>query len=230
VLNLVDVDLLAREGAAAPQEIIAVRESMEEMRRLIERLLLLSKGDAGRLPLQRERIDLAHLGTDLAELFRPSCEQNHVALEIDAPEGSASSMVDAGMLQQAVSNLLDNAISHTPAGGAIRLRVAADTDIATIAVSDSGPGVPERDRERIFDRFVQLDGSRSTTGAGLGLAIARMIARLHGGDLSVGTSPLGGACFVLRVPRGTPRPAAAKRVSESDSAANDESVMIRSSA
>ncbi len=200
-LNLADVALLTQDGSVAPQEILAIRESMEEMRRLIERLLLLSRGDAGRLPLQRERVDLAALGRDLVELFRPSCEQNRVALEIDPHGGAATAWVDAGLVQQAVANLLDNAVAHTPAGGAIRVDVAADGDTASIAVSDAGVGVPERDRERIFDRFVQLDGSRSAPGAGLGLAIARMIARLHGGDLRAGASPLGGARFELRVPQ-----------------------------
>lgn len=207
-LNLADVALLAQDGAVAPEEIVAIRESMDEMRRLIERLLLLSRGDAGRLPLHRERVDLADLGTDLVELFRPTCEQNGVALEIDSQRGVATAWVDAGLVQQAVANLLDNAVSHSPGGGAIHVDVAADDDSASIAVSDAGAGVPERDRERIFDRFVQLDGSRSAAGAGLGLAIARMIARLHGGELSAGASPLGGARFELRVPRATEKPAA----------------------
>jgi signal transduction histidine kinase len=200
-LNLADAALLAQAGSVAPEEIIAIRESMDEMRRLIERLLLLSRGDAGRLPLHRERVDLADLGTDLVELFLPTCEQNGVALEIDSHGGGATAWVDAGLVQQAVANLLDNAVSHSPGGGAIRVDVAADDDSASIAVSDAGAGVPELDRERIFDRFVQLDGSRSAPGAGLGLAIARMIARLHGGELSAGASPLGGARFELRVPR-----------------------------
>lgn len=197
-LNLADAAL---DGDVAREEIVAIRESMEEMRRLIERLLLLSRGDAGRLPLQRERVDLAALGRDLVELFRPSCEQNRVALEIDPHGGAATAWVDAGLVQQAIANLLDNAVAHTPAGGAIRVDVAADADTASIAVSDAGAGVPERDRERIFDRFVQLDGSRSAPGAGLGLAIARMIARLHGGELCAGASPLGGARFELRIPQ-----------------------------
>ena len=200
-LNLAEAALLAQGAAVAPEEFVAIRESMEEMRRLIERLLLLSRGDAGRIPLHRERVDLADLGTDLVELFRPTCEQNRVVLEIDSHGEAATAWVDPGLIQQAVANLLDNAVSHTPGGGAIRVDVAADGDTASIAVSDAGAGVPEQDRERIFDRFVQLDGSRSAPGAGLGLAIARMIARLHGGELSAGASPLGGACFELRIPR-----------------------------
>jgi signal transduction histidine kinase len=229
VLNLVDVAFLTQNGAAPEQQVVAIRESMEEMRRLIERLLLLSKGEAGRLPLHRERVDLANLGTDLVELFRPTCEQNHVALEIDAPGGFAIASVDAGLLQQAVANLLDNAVSHTPAGGAIRVDITADEKTATIAVSDTGAGVPERDRERIFDRFVQLDGSRNRAGAGLGLAISRMIARLHGGDLAVGASLLDGARFALRIPLEASRPTPSG-LPLSEPTARDETVMMRSSA
>lgn len=201
-LNLADVALLKSEGGAESSEVIAIRESMDDMRRLIERLLLLAKGDVGRLPLRREKVDLVDLATDLAELFRPSCEQSGIALRIDAQRGDATANVDAGLIQQAVSNLFDNAVRHAPAGSTIQLEIAADANSARIAIGDAGPGIPESDRERIFDRFVQLDGSRSASGAGLGLAIARMIARLHDGDVVASASPLGGARFELRVPRG----------------------------
>jgi signal transduction histidine kinase len=200
-LNLADVALLKHTGETEPSEVIAIRESMDDMRRLIERLLLLAKGDVGRLPLRRERVDLSELGNDLAELFRPSCEQVGVALQVDVHGDETHVEVDAGLVQQAISNLLDNAIRHSPDGGTIRLDVAADTDSASISVSDAGPGVPLADRERVFDRFVQLDGSRTLRGTGLGLAIARMIARLHGGDVLAAASALGGARFTLRVPR-----------------------------
>jgi heavy metal sensor kinase len=199
-LNLADLALLKHTGDADPSAMIAIRESMEDMRRLIESLLLLAKGDVGRLPLGRERVDLGELGSDLADLFRPSCEQGGVALRVDI-HGEAEAEVDAGLVQQAVSNLLDNAVRHSPDGGTIRLDVASSTDSASIAVSDAGVGIPAADRERIFDRFVQLDGARSDRGTGLGLAIARMIARLHGGDLTAGASTLGGARFELRIPR-----------------------------
>jgi signal transduction histidine kinase len=200
-LNLADVALLKHTGETEPSEVIAIRESMDDMRRLIERLLLLAKGDVGRLHLRRERVDLAELGNDLAELFRPSCEQVGVALQVDVHGDETHVEVDAGLVQQAISNLLDNAIRHSPDGGTIRLDVAADADSASISVSDAGPGVPPADRERVFDRFVQLDGSRTLRGTGLGLAIARMIARLHGGDVLAAASALGGARFTLRVPR-----------------------------
>ncbi len=202
-LNLADVALLKHGGDTEPSEMIAIRESMEDMRRLIERLLLLAKGDVGRLPLRRELVDLADLGNDLAELFRPSCEQVGVALQIDVRGDATKLEIDAGLVQQAISNLLDNAIRHSPEGGTIRVDVVADAEFVSIGVSDAGPGIPPADRERVFDRFVQLDGSRSERGTGLGLAIARMIARLHGGDVVAGASPLGGARFELRVPRGT---------------------------
>ncbi len=200
-LNLADVALLKYPTGSEPAEVIAIRESMDDMRRLIERLLLLAKGDVGRLPLRREAVDFADLGTDLAELFRPSCEQGGLALRVDTHGGDVTAWVDPGLVQQAVSNLLDNAVRHSPPGGTIRLEIASDAESASITVSDAGAGIPEGDRERIFDRFVQLDGSRSNPGTGLGLAIARMIARLHGGDVVAGPSTLGGARFELRIPR-----------------------------
>src|SRR5262249_29309767 len=113
---------------------------------------------------------------------------------------------DRHLLQRAVSNLIDNAVRHTPSGGRIEIQLDREGERARIAVSDSGAGIPDSERARVFDRFVQLDPARSGSGgAGLGLPIARMIARLLGGDLTVGRSSLGGARFELTVPSGERR-------------------------
>ena len=200
MLNLADVALLSPNGTASA-EVVAIRESADEMRRLIERLLLLARGDAGRLPLHRAPVELFALGQDLAELFQPSCEQRGVTLRVHSHGDHPIANVDAGLLQQALSNLLDNAIRHAPEGTEIHLEIGADADVVTLAVSDAGPGIAAPDRERIFDHFVQLDASRTGNGTGLGLAIVRMIARLHGGDVTVATSQLGGARFEIRIAR-----------------------------
>jgi two-component system heavy metal sensor histidine kinase CusS len=168
------------------------------MRRLIEDMLLLARGDEGRLAPKLEPLDAGALLDELAELYRPSCEEEGVALE-RAPGDAASVLADRSLLERAVSNLLDNAVRHTPRGGTIRLEHGPAEGGIAIAVGDSGAGVPADARDRIFDRFVQLDAARQG-GAGLGLPIARMIARTLGGDLEAGVSPLGGARFVLTLP------------------------------
>jgi two-component system heavy metal sensor histidine kinase CusS len=200
MLNHADLAILA-SGPVPPPEVVRIREASEAMRRLIERLLLLAKGDAGGLRPGRTRVDLREIGGDLADLYRPSCEDRGIALRLSEPGTDAVVEADAGLLQQALSNLLDNALRHAPAGSEIELGVAADATAVRLSVSDAGPGVPEAERERIFDRFVQLDPARSGSGSGLGLAIARMIARAHAGDVTVATSERGGARFEIRVPR-----------------------------
>jgi len=108
---------------------------------------------------------------------------------------------DRELVERAIANLLDNALAHTAHGTTIRVGLEADDGAATVVVEDSGAGIGAGDRERIFERFVRLDGARAPGGAGLGLPIARMVARLHGGDVVVTASALGGSAFRLRLPR-----------------------------
>lgn len=105
-----------------------------------------------------------------------------------------------GQLGRVLANLLDNAQRH--AGSAVTVAVRRDGERAVVEVADDGDGVPEADRERIFERFVRLDAARSRDdgGAGLGLAIARDVAVRHGGTLTVRDAPAGGALFALRLP------------------------------
>jgi two-component system heavy metal sensor histidine kinase CusS len=205
ILNQADVALLRGDRDAATRALGAVREGAEEMRRLIEDMLLLARGDEGGLAPRPERLAVGAVVGDLVELYRPTCEERDVTLALAAPACAPEVATDRQLLQRAVSNLLDNAVRHTPAGGHIEVELRQEAGRTRISVSDSGEGVPEPERERIFDRFVQLDPARSAGGAGLGLPIARMIARLLGGDLGVASSALGGARFELVLPDpGTP--------------------------
>jgi two-component system heavy metal sensor histidine kinase CusS len=206
MLNQIDVALLQLEPDGAAASLERIREGAEEMRRMIEDMLLLSRGEEGRLAPRPEPLAVADVLGDLTELYRPSCEERDVVLSLRERDEPGRITTDPQLLQRAVSNLLDNALRHTPPGGRIEVELRRQGEMARIAVSDSGGGVPEPERERIFDRFVQLDAARSAGGAGLGLPIARMIARLLGGDLVVRPSPLGGACFELIV-RQAPAPA-----------------------
>jgi signal transduction histidine kinase len=111
---------------------------------------------------------------------------------------------DAGLLRQAVTNLLTNAVQYTPSGG-ITVTVHRDrpTDLAVVRVTDTGPGIDALDRERVFERFVRLDAARSSPqGSGLGLPIARWIAEQHGGTLTLEPVHPHGCSFVLSLPVG----------------------------
>ncbi len=127
---------------------------------------------------------------------------DRIPVEVVVAEGDSCEVGGSrGQLARVIGNLLDNAQRH--AAGSVVVTVAADRRDVRVEVADDGAGVPEGERERIFERFVRLDDARSRDdgGAGLGLALARDIAVRHGGTLTVGTSRPGGAAFTLRLPR-----------------------------
>ncbi|TQM38600.1 sensor histidine kinase [Pseudonocardia cypriaca] len=177
-------------------QLLLLRES-RRAGRLVDDLLVLARLDAG-LELRREPVDLLELaGTEAerAQLVAPD-QQVEVRGEPVTVPG------DATRLAQVLGNLLDNARRHA-GPGAVTVTVSGG-DPARVLVTDEGPGVPPADRERIFDRLVRLDEARGEDGgAGLGLAIARGIARAHGGDLRCVDPPTGrGAAFELTLPSG----------------------------
>jgi signal transduction histidine kinase len=118
----------------------------------------------------------------------------------DAP-GNFNISGDNRLIQRMIANLLDNAIKYTPAGGSIEVMVdTVNEDSVAITVKDTGIGISEKDRARIFERFYRCDPSRSAAGIGLGLSFARAIARAHGGDIKVTSTPEQGSTFTVTFP------------------------------
>ncbi|WP_297775102.1 ATP-binding protein, partial [Mycobacterium sp.] len=152
------------------------------------------------LALELQDVDVAAVldgEADRAALLAPQISVSRTGLT------ALTLKVDATRLSQVVSNLLDNARRYTPAGGAITIDLRAhDDDIAEVIITDTGPGIPDDERDRVFERLVRLDAGRARDhgGAGLGLAIARALARAHGGEL-VCLPHEGGARFRLTLPR-----------------------------
>ncbi|RAK65662.1 sensor histidine kinase [Phenylobacterium kunshanense] len=133
--------------------------------------------------------DPADLAADIAELYEPFCEEK----DIDFSAELAKDLTVRGnreFLAQALANILDNAVKYTPAGGAIMLRVRRrSSGEVEFSVTDTGPGVPEEDRERVIQRFVRLENSRNEPGAGLGLSLVGAVAEAHGGRLELSEGP-----------------------------------------
>lgn len=135
------------------------------------------------------RFDAGELAADMAELYEPAAEDKGVEFGAEIETGL---MVEANreFLAQALANIIDNAIKYTPAGGAVMLRArrrsAGDVEFS---VTDTGPGVPDEDRERIVERFVRLENSRNAPGAGLGLSLVSAVAEAHGGSLRLDEGP-----------------------------------------
>ena len=175
-----------------------IRSEADRMSDLVNDLLLLARMDRER-PFERERLDLAEITEDAVNAARVSSPDR--AITVSAP-GPVMMDGDAGRLRQVMDNLLSNAARHTPPGTPVDVRVAADGGVATVEVTDRGPGVPPQEQLVIFEPFHRSDPSRarSTGGVGLGLAIVAAITHAHGGDVGVRTNESGGATFWVRLP------------------------------
>lgn len=188
-------------------ELGQVSEEVRRLRRLSEDLSALSRAEEGRLSLVRRDLDLAEVARAASERMRPQFEDAGVRLTVDVPAPLAING-DPDRLSQVVTNLLGNALRATPAGGTVGVRGSHEGDQAVLAVTDSGEGIAEADLDRIFERFYRVAGRRTDehdTGSGIGLTIARGIARAHGGDLAAASPGRGqGATLTLRLPDRTP--------------------------
>lgn len=149
-----------------------------------------------------DTFDLGALARDVVDGARPQAEAKQLALTLEERPPARPCVGDQRLLQRAITNVLENAVRYTPAGGAIRVVWNADGDQWRFTVSDSGPGIAPEDLPHLFAPFYRGDASRNraTGGAGLGLAIARRILRAHGGDLVVTNGPEGGAAFTGTAP------------------------------
>ncbi|MFF7294504.1 ATP-binding protein [Streptomyces sp. NPDC008265] len=182
------------------ESVEAALAETDRLQRIAADLLLLARLDGGPPP-RTEPVDLALLAAeDVARRGRA-----RVAPRLDAP-APVPAAGDPARLERALANLVDNAVRH--ARTEVLVRAAGADGWVLLEVTDDGPGIPEADRERVFERFVRLDADRGRAagGTGLGLAIAREIARAHGGDVRALPAPAGGARLVLRVPRRPPGP------------------------
>jgi two-component system, OmpR family, sensor histidine kinase BaeS len=166
---------------------------------LVGDLLALVKLEQGVLDVRSEPVDLVEAAREAERRLRPQATAAEVAVAVQA-DGAASATADADRVVQVVSNLVENAIRVTPAGGSVTVRVAA----GSIVVSDPGPGIPAEDIGHAFDRFHlrRLHGRGSPDGAGLGLAIVRELTEAMGGTVAVESRPGEGARFTVRLPRG----------------------------
>ncbi|WP_308296664.1 HAMP domain-containing sensor histidine kinase [Streptomyces sp. ISL-44] len=181
------------------ESVAAALADTERLQRIAADLLLLARLDGGPGP-RSEPVDLALLAAeDVARRGGP-----RVALRLDA-RAPVPAAGDPARLERALANLVDNALRYARAEVVVRAAadMAAGHGWAVLEVADDGPGIPEADRDRVFERFVRLDAGRgrASGGTGLGLAIAREIARAHGGDVRALPAPGGGARLVLRIPR-----------------------------
>ena len=212
-------DLLA-DGALGPVPEAQAR-TVNRLRSLISvtldtvnDLVELSRADAGELRIDREETDLARIGRDCVDDYRASSDAAGLQLrfEGDNLEPGSSTLVttDPVRVRQVLGNMLSNALKYTPRGGIVRVSISTALDpelghVIALDVSDTGPGIPEPLRERVFEEFFRVSTTVAVAhGTGVGLAIARRVARLLGGDLRVRETPGGGATFSLLIAASRP--------------------------
>ncbi len=192
------------QGVSEYQAMAAgVIEESDRLLDMINTMLVISRADAGEEEFDMERVDVSSLIQDACELFVPVAEDKNISCAVDIPSGLAL-QADKRMIQRAFSNILDNALKYTPAGGRVDVTAFKTNEkFIHIQVADTGPGIPLQYADRIFDRFFRLDASRATQGSGLGLSLARTIVEKHGGDISVAPAndqKSSGSIFTIRLP------------------------------
>ena len=178
-------------------------EEVERLSRIAEDLLTLARSDAGVLQLRLQTIDLAATAARVVERLALAASSKNVELVLRA-EPPVTAEVDEDLLSRLLWNLATNAIKFTPAGGRVVLSARRENGAVALAVTDTGPGIPEDALPQVFDRFYRADEARTpaapSQGTGLGLAIVRAIAELHGAQLSARNIGVGGAEFTVRLP------------------------------
>ncbi len=202
--NRAEEALRTSEGEAQYRQ--ALEQTIEESDGLIRTfnaLLMIARAEAGQLQPTMAGFDLADVLDGIAELYEPTAEELGVTLTVEAARPCAFHG-NRELIAQALSNLVDNALKHgARPGSAITLSVKQSDKSVSIDVADQGDGIPEADRERVIERFVRLEASRSRPGSGLGLSLASAVAKLHGGALRLGDNKPG-LRATLDLPRRTP--------------------------
>jgi len=199
-----EIELALRRSRSEKELVAALRSAGEETERLVrlaEDLLVLARSDRGELPIRREPVDVADLIGNEVSAFSPRASEEGVRIESNVPQGAVASL-DPARFRQALGNLLDNAVRHSPPDATVTVWARVDDGALTLEVSDAGRGFPEDFLPRAFEPFTGAETatSRAAAGSGLGLAIVRAVAEAHGGTVEVLNRPDGGASAILTIP------------------------------
>lgn len=182
---------------------------IDRLNALVEDLLDFARLEAGRTPLRLEYVEVASVLEHGARRLQQQIERAGLTIELDLDENLPEMAIDVGRIEQVLINLIHNAIKFTPSGGTLYLRGWRDKNTVYVSLRDTGVGIAEEERTRLFERFYKSDKARRSEGTGLGLAIARNIVKLHGGDITLQSEVGEGSEFTFSLPM--KRKKAAKR-------------------
>jgi DNA-binding NtrC family response regulator/signal transduction histidine kinase len=203
---LEEVLLEARErlGPERHEQLITVRRNALRLLKLVNTLLDFSRIEAGRVQAVYEPTDLGAVTSEIASVFRSAMENAGLRLSVECPPIGEPVYVDRDMWEKVVSNLLSNAFKFT-FQGSVAVTLNAMNGAVQLQVCDTGVGIPEEHRERVFERFHRVEGTQARTfeGTGIGLAFVQELVRLHGGDVRVESALGQGSTFTVTIPLGT---------------------------
>jgi signal transduction histidine kinase len=173
-------------------------EESDRVLLMLNTLMDISEAESGTMQLRREPLALAEVVARAVDLYRDVADAKGVSLT--AAPAEIVVVADRTRLEQVAANLIDNAVKYTPAGGRVMVQVSREAEAAILRVSDSGPGIPQDELPRIFDRLFRGDTSRTERGLGLGLSLVKAIVEAHGGSVEVSSEPGQGSIFTVRLP------------------------------
>jgi signal transduction histidine kinase len=195
-------------GAAEPrrEDLSECVQQLDQVLETFNALLRIARVESGAYRSAFTAINFSAIVHDVCELYQAAADEQRVTLRLEH-DATVEVFGDRELLAQALTNLLDNAVKYTPAGGTVTVRLVRSGDTARLSVADSGPGISEADRTRVLQRFTRLDQARSQPGNGLGLALVNAVTLQHHGRLTLGDNAPG-LIVTLEVPALTPPPAA----------------------
>lgn len=182
------------------ESIEASLHEIDRLANLVQQLLLLARIDARKLSIERQAVRLDEAIANCVRLLRARADADHIAIELSVGD-VVEIEGDAGHLERALINVIDNAIAYSPQGSEVVIQLRRESRAAIVTISDRGPGISEEETELVFKRFYRSPRARQThDGSGLGLAIARELVQAHGGQISVGSRESGGATVTISLP------------------------------
>jgi two-component system phosphate regulon sensor histidine kinase PhoR len=195
----------AMEAGIRRRFLTKIHEQTMRLSKMVAELLTLSRVESAEFDVARAPTDLRGALRASLEAVARLAEEKVLDLRVDVPDAPALVAGNDEALRRIAGNLLDNAVKYTPPGGRVAVRIVSTDREVFLEVEDTGPGIPERDRERVFERFYRVDKGRSRDagGTGLGLAIVKHLVRALGGAVGVEGAPSGGSLFRVRLPRVT---------------------------
>jgi len=187
-----------RDEAEYRDALTVVSQQSSRLARLVDDMLVLARADAGGYPIVSAEVDLDAVVGDCVRELTPRAAAKDI--RVTSRLEPISVTADEALLRRMFVNLLANAVTYTPPGGAIDVTMAPRPGAVAVHIADTGPGIAPVDRERVFERFVRLDPARAEGGAGLGLSIARWVAEAHGGHVDLLSSGPSGSVFSATIP------------------------------